>query len=77
MEMLQNMTTLLESVAARRNAADVPYIEIAGNNLMFALGKQLEVSSTGGKQIQRPSSGDEANVSNCTQLLLLYLIILF
>ena len=56
MEMLQNMTKLLESRASRRAVPDVPYLEIAGSNLVFAWGKQLQASSSRG----------EADVSHCT-----------
>ena len=76
MEMLQNMTTLLESVAARGNAADVPYIEIAENNLVYALGKELQVSSTWGEQLQSSLSRYEANVSHFAQLRLVVVVVI-
>ena len=47
MGMLQNMTNLFAKITARGDAMDEPYYRIAENNLVYAVGKQLQVSSSG------------------------------
>lgn len=47
MGMLQNMTNLFAKITARRDVMDEPYYQIAENNLVHAVGKQLQASSSG------------------------------
>lgn len=47
MGMLQNMTNLFAKITARRDAMDEPYYQMAENNLVYAVGKQLQASSSG------------------------------
>lgn len=46
--MLRDMTTLLANISAKRNAMDAPYIQIVEKNVVYALGKQLLISASGG-----------------------------
>lgn len=62
--MLLNMTSFLVSIAAKGNVANVPYIEIAERNLVFAWGNQLKVSSFDGRKLSSSSSLSQANVSD-------------
>jgi len=62
--MLLNMTNFLLSIAAKGNVANVPYIEIAERNLVFAWGNQLKVSSFDGRKLSSSSSLSQANVSD-------------
>lgn len=47
MGMLRNMTNLLGKITARGDAMDEPYYQMAENNLVYAVGKQLQASSRG------------------------------
>ena len=46
MGMLKNMTNLFAKITARGDAMDEPYYQIAENNLVYAVGKQLQASSS-------------------------------
>ena len=46
MGMLRNMTNLLAKITARGDAMDEPYYQMAENNLVYAVGKQLRASSS-------------------------------
>lgn len=48
--MLRDMTSLFANISAKRNAMDALYIQIAEKNLVYALGKQLLISSSGGEE---------------------------
>ena len=45
--MLQNMTNLFAKITARGDVMDEPYYRMAENNLVYAVGKQLQASSSG------------------------------
>lgn len=47
MGMLKNMTNLFARITARGDAMDEPYYQMAENNLVYAVGKQLQASSSG------------------------------
>ena len=47
MGMLQNMTNLFPKITARGDAMDEPYYQMAENNLVHAVGKHLQASSSG------------------------------
>ena len=47
MGMLQNMTNLFAKITARGDAMDEPYYQMAENNLVHAVGEQLQASSSG------------------------------
>ena len=47
MGMLHNMTNLFTKITARGDAMDEPYYQMAENNLVYAVGKQLQASSSG------------------------------
>lgn len=46
MGMLKNMTNLFAKITARGDAMDEPYYQMAENNLVYAVGKQLQASSS-------------------------------
>ena len=64
MKKLQDITSLLASIADRGNVPDVPYIKIAESNIVFAWGKQLQLSAAKGEQLSISSSGSEIYVSD-------------
>ena len=64
MEILYDISELLASIADRGNVPDVPYIKIAESNLVFAWGKQLQVSAAQCEQLSISLSGSEIDVSD-------------
>lgn len=62
--MLLNMTSFLVSIAAKGNVANVPYIEIAERNLVFAWGNQLKASAFEGRKLSSSSTLSQTNVSH-------------
>ena len=46
MGMLHNMTNLFTKITARGDAVDEPYYQMVENNLVYAVGKQLQASSS-------------------------------
>ena len=56
MEMVQKMTKLFDDISARGYAFDVPYSRIAEKNLVYSIGKQLQVLSSDNGVIDGSSS---------------------
>ena len=56
MEMMQKMTKLFNDISARGYAFDVPYSRIAEKNLVYSIGKQLQVLSSDNGVIDGSSS---------------------
>ena len=56
MEMMQKMTKLFNDISARGYAFDVPYSRIAEKNLVYSIGKQLQVLSNDNGVIEGSSS---------------------
>ena len=67
MEMLQNMTNLLGDISARGHAFDVPYSQIAEKNLVYTVGKQLQVLSSDG------GAGEGSSAVNITVSKIIHL----
>ena len=56
MEMVQKMTKLFDDISARGYTFDVPYSRIAEKNLVYSIGKQLQVLSSDNGVIDGSSS---------------------
>ena len=56
MEMVQKMTKLFDDISARGYAFDMHYSRIAEKNLVYSIGKQLQVLSSDNGAIEGSSS---------------------
>ena len=56
MEMVQKMTKLFDDISARGYIFNVPYSRIAEKNLVYSIGKQLQVLSSDNGVIDGSSS---------------------
>ena len=56
MEMVQKMTKLFDDISARGYAFDMHYSRIAEKNLVYSIGKQLQVLSSDNGVINGSSS---------------------
>ena len=56
MEMVQKMTKLFDDISARGYAFDMHYSRIAEKNLVYSIGKQLQVLSSDNGVIDGSSS---------------------
>ncbi|XP_078349636.1 LOW QUALITY PROTEIN: polycystin-1-like protein 2 [Oculina patagonica] len=66
MEILQDMTNLFANILATGTALDVPYSQIAEKNLVYAIGKQLQASLSGGGG---EGEFDHANIDTSLEVL--------
>ena len=72
MGMLKNMTNLFAKITARGEAMDEPYYQMAENNLVYAVGKQLQASSS---EDGDGRDSDHVNIAvSCGCLLRVYYI---